>query len=203
MRSKKRTTQPEKSSELTDLEVARKMIKIFQSAQDRKLHFDLSFKTVKTLLTYPSCYYTGKRFEEDGQYARSFDRIDSDKGYVEGNVVACTIDINSKKSNLTFEEIELLYNKLSGFKKEQEHETATKADETRSFDRVDVMIDDEIIMIEANSLRALRLVKNRFIEAGYILQRDVEQEKMFRKDKVTKYMRIFYIVDQITGICFN
>jgi hypothetical protein len=76
-------------------------------------------------------------------------------------------------------------------------------DQPRSFDRVDVMIDDEIIMIEANSLRALRLVKNRFIEAGYILQRDVEQEKMFRKDKVTKYMRIFYIVDQITGICFN
>jgi len=87
--------------------------------------------------------------------------------------------------------------------KEKEQEITTKADETRSFDRVDVMIDDEIIMIEANSLRALRLVKNRFIEAGYILQRDVEQEKMFRKDKVTKYMRIFYIVDQITGICFN
>lgn len=87
--------------------------------------------------------------------------------------------------------------------KEKEKETTTKADESRSFDRVDVMIDDEIIMIEANSLRALRLVKNRFIEAGYILQRDIEQEKMFRKDKVTKYMRIFYIVDQITGICFN
>jgi hypothetical protein len=87
--------------------------------------------------------------------------------------------------------------------KEKEQETATKVDETRSFDRVDVMIDDEIIMIEANSLRALRTVKDRFIEAGYILQRDVEQEKMFRKDKVTKYMRIFYIVDQITGICFN
>ena len=86
---------------------------------------------------------------------------------------------------------------------EKEQELTTKADEPRSFDRVDVMIDDEIIMIEANSLRALRLVKNRFIEAGYILQRDVEQEKMFRKDKMTRYMRIFYIVDQITGICFN
>ena len=122
MRSKKRTPQQEKSTELTDLEVARKMIKIFQSAQDRKLHFDLSFKTVKTLLTYSSCYYTGKKFEEDGPYARSFDRIDSDKGYVEENVVACTIDINSKKSNLTFEEIELLYNKLVTFKKEQSHE---------------------------------------------------------------------------------
>jgi len=87
--------------------------------------------------------------------------------------------------------------------KEKEQETTTKVDETRSFDRVDVMIDDEIIMIEANSLRALRTVKDRFIEAGYILQRDVEQEKMFRKDKMTRYMRIFYIVDQITGICFN
>ncbi len=86
---------------------------------------------------------------------------------------------------------------------EKEQELTTKTDEPRSFDRVDVMIDDEIIMIEANSLRALRLVKNRFIEAGYILQRDVEQEKMFRKDKMTRYMRIFYIVDQITGICFN
>ena len=87
--------------------------------------------------------------------------------------------------------------------KEKEQDLASEPIEPRSFDRVDVMIDDEIIMIEANSLRALRLVKNRFIEAGYILQRDVEQEKMFRKDKVTKYMRIFYIVDQITGICFN
>ncbi len=86
---------------------------------------------------------------------------------------------------------------------EKEQDTVAEPIEPRSFDRVDVMIDDEIIMIEANSLRALRLVKNRFIEAGYILQRDVEQEKMFRKDKVTKYMRIFYIVDQITGICFN
>ena len=87
--------------------------------------------------------------------------------------------------------------------KEKEQEITTKADETRSFDRVDVMIDDEIIMIEANSLRALRLVKNRFIEAGYILQRDVEQEKMFRKDKVTKYMRIFLVIDQVNNICTN
>jgi hypothetical protein len=87
--------------------------------------------------------------------------------------------------------------------REKEQETAIRSDEPRSFDRVDVMIDDEIIMIEANSLKALRLVKDRFIEAGYILQRDIEQEKMFRKDKVTKYMRIFYIVDQINGICLN
>jgi hypothetical protein len=100
-----------------------------------------------------------------------------------------------------------LSNFFSTIHEELEKEPETKKiepSETPSkFDRVDVIIDDEIIMIEANSLRALRTVKDRFIEAGYILQRDVEQEKMFRKDKVTKYMRIFYIVDQITGICFN
>jgi len=69
--------------------------------------------------------------------------------------------------------------------------------------RVDVLIDDDNIMIEANSLRAIRIVVNRFIESGYILRRDVELEKSFRKDKVTRYMRVFYIVDQITGICSN
>lgn len=105
---------PKKEPILTDLEVSKKMIKIYQSAQDRKLEFDLSFQTVKELLTYPTCYYTEQKFEEDGgPMGRSFDRIDSDKGYVEGNVVACTVDINGKKSNLTFKEIELLYNKLA------------------------------------------------------------------------------------------
>jgi hypothetical protein len=82
--------------------------------------------------------------------------------------------------------------------------TSIEADETtKHYNRVDVMIDDEIIMVEANSLKAMRHVINRFMQSGYILQRDIEQEKMFRKDKMTRYMRIFYIVDQISGICFN
>ena len=94
-----------KEAEVTDLEVARKMIKIHQSAQDRKLEFDLSFESVKKLLQYQTCYYTGKKFEEEGLMSRSFDRIDSSKGYVEGNVVACTVDINGKKCNLSLDEI--------------------------------------------------------------------------------------------------
>jgi hypothetical protein len=82
--------------------------------------------------------------------------------------------------------------------------TSIEPDETtKHYNRVDVMIDDEIIMVEANSLKAMRHVINRFMQSGYILQRDIEQEKMFRKDKMTRYMRIFYIVDQISGICFN
>jgi hypothetical protein len=102
--------------DVSDLEVAKKMLKIYQSAQDRKLKFDLSFESVRKLLSYPACYYTNKPFEEEGAFARSFDRIDSSEGYVENNVVACTVDINGKKSNLTFEEIECLYNKLNVLK---------------------------------------------------------------------------------------
>jgi hypothetical protein len=105
--------QPEKRrDEISDLEIARKMLKIYQSAQDRKLDFDLGFESVKKLLSYPACYYTGRKFEEDGPFSRSFDRVDSSIGYIEGNVVACTVDINGKKSNLSVDEIECLYNKL-------------------------------------------------------------------------------------------
>lgn len=69
--------------------------------------------------------------------------------------------------------------------------------------RVDVTIDDENIMIESNSLRAVRHVTNKFIESGYIIQRDPATEKMFKKDKVTRYIRVFRIIDFITGICLN
>ena len=102
-----------KTGEIQDIEVAKKMIKIHQSAEDRKLEFNLSFETVKNLLLEPTCFYTGKVFEETGIFSRSFDRIDSSLGYIEGNVVACTVDINTKKSNLTLKEIELIYQKLS------------------------------------------------------------------------------------------
>jgi hypothetical protein len=100
------------SSSVSDLEVAKKMLKIYQSAIDRKLEFNLSFDTVKKLLSHKSCYYTGKEFEADGIYSMSFDRVDSNKGYVEGNVVSCTVDINGKKSNLSIDEIKSLYEKL-------------------------------------------------------------------------------------------
>ena len=101
-----------KIAEPSDVEVAKKLLNIYQSAMDRKLEFNLSFEAVKTLLKFPTCYYTGRKFDNEGPYARSIDRIDSSKGYIEGNVVSCTVDINGKKSNLSDDEIELLYNKI-------------------------------------------------------------------------------------------
>lgn len=70
-------------------------------------------------------------------------------------------------------------------------------------DRVDVMIDDQNIMIESNSLKALRFVSYKFVESGYILQRDIAVEKMFKKDKVTRYLRVFKIISQAPDLCFN
>jgi hypothetical protein len=76
-------------------------------------------------------------------------------------------------------------------------------DSTGDQHRVDVMIDEQNIIIESNSLKAVRIIKHRFIENGFILQRDKETEKMFKKDKMTRYFRVFIIVNQIDPICYN
>ena len=94
---------------ITDIEVAQKMMQLKQSAMSRGLPFELSFRTVKFLLLQKKCFYTGLQFEETGDNSRSIDRIDSAKGYTEGNVVACTVGINGKKSNLSISEIEQIY----------------------------------------------------------------------------------------------
>jgi hypothetical protein len=110
--SRRKGNSQEASNHPNDLEVAKKLIKIHQSSVDRKLDFNLTFETVKRLMGYKNCYYTGREFEHEGPYSMSFDRVDSSKGYIEGNVVACTVDINGKKSNLTVEEIKSIYEKI-------------------------------------------------------------------------------------------
>jgi len=102
--------------QIPDVEVAKKLVNIHSSAQSRNLDFDLTFEYVKKLLEYSTCFYTNVTFTEDGPNARSFDRVDNDRGYVIGNVVACTTDINGKKNNLTIDEIICLYKKLGNLK---------------------------------------------------------------------------------------
>jgi hypothetical protein len=119
---KKEQTEPVKQKKdnkptISDVEVAKKLVNIHSSAQSRNLEFNLTFEYVKKLLEYTTCYYTNVQFTEDGPNARSFDRVDNDKGYIVGNVVACTVDINGKKNNLSIDEIVCLYKKLSYLKK--------------------------------------------------------------------------------------
>jgi hypothetical protein len=70
-------------------------------------------------------------------------------------------------------------------------------------DLVELMIDDDNIMVESNSIKAIKQIVSRFIESGYILRRDVETEKMFKRDKITRYLRIYRIIDQISTLCTN
>ena len=69
--------------------------------------------------------------------------------------------------------------------------------------RVDVMIDDQYIMIESNSLKAIRIIMTRFMESGYIVSRNKKTEKLFKKDKTTRYIRVYSIIDQTTGFCLS
>jgi hypothetical protein len=96
---------------LTDYIVAKKLIQLKQSADSRGIEFGLSFVAVRKLMNAKVCFYTRKKFGEDLD-ARSIDRVDSSIGYVDGNVVACTVDINRKKANLTHDEILLLSTRI-------------------------------------------------------------------------------------------
>ena len=100
--------------QIPDIEVAKKMINLQQSATSRNLEYNLTFETTKRLMSYTRCYYTNVEFN-DTTNIFSIDRVDPKKGYVEGNVVACTVEINSKKANLTIEEIHNLSTQLKKF----------------------------------------------------------------------------------------
>lgn len=106
---------------VSDITVARKMVQLQGSANKRKIEFDLSFSTVKNLMLQKQCWFTGVEFDDDRESpeSRSVDRLDSDKGYVEGNIVPCTVRINQLKSNASFEEIKMLYKKLKKARKQK------------------------------------------------------------------------------------
>ena len=71
------------------------------------------------------------------------------------------------------------------------------------FDKVDVLVDNENLVLESNSLSAVRQIKNRFIDEGYVLTRDSEIEKMFKKNKLTRYLRVYKIIGRVFHLCYN
>ena len=77
----------------------------------------------------------------------------------------------------------------------------TKNNIPENYSLVDILIDDKRIMIESDSLRAIRKVIRKFMESGYIMSRDYKVEKIFKEDKVTRYMRVFSIINH--GSCFS
>ena len=73
----------------------------------------------------------------------------------------------------------------------------------KEFDKVDVLVDNENLVLESNSLSAVRQIKNRFMDEGYVLTRDSEIEKMFKKNKLTRYLRVYKIIGRVFHLCYN
>lgn len=88
---------------LTDLEIANRYVQKARSSAERNIEFNLSFTAYKNLLRAKRCFYTGVELTDPDNSiqtptTRTIDRIDSSKGYVHGNVVACCFQINQAKS---------------------------------------------------------------------------------------------------------
>lgn len=100
---------------MTDFEICKKMVAINHSAKSRGIEFDLSFNVLKKVLNSKKCFFTGKPLNniENDPNKLTIDRLDNDKGYVDGNIAACSKVFNEIKGCLTLKEIELLYTKLN------------------------------------------------------------------------------------------
>lgn len=81
-----------------ELEIAEKYLKLLKSADTRSIEFNLSLSDVAKLLERKTCFYTKATFSlKDPSLLRTIDRIDCNKGYVKGNVVACIHAANQLK----------------------------------------------------------------------------------------------------------
>lgn len=91
-----------------DLYVADKFRRKAENARERGIEFTLTFQSMRNILSSKKCYYTGMpltrtRHTELGPIRASdltIDRIDSSKGYIKGNVVACSHAANQLKSQV-------------------------------------------------------------------------------------------------------
>lgn len=87
---------------VSDVAVANKFLNKRQNALDRGIEFTLTLQSIRNMLQAEHCYYTGiKMTESEGGKSRAtdrtIDRVDSTKGYIPGNVVACCHAANNLK----------------------------------------------------------------------------------------------------------
>ena len=84
----------------------------------------------------------------------SIDRVETTKGYVEGNVVACTVDINSKKTNLSIDEIFALADNIKKFfGTDSEPETKTKKPKPVKRKQNEKEITDNVVPVNSDIMR--------------------------------------------------
>ena len=90
-----------------DINIAKFILFKVKSCKERGVEWKLTFQAVKNLMKSKKCYYTGQKLTQPVKGVAGFikretditlDRIDCKKGYVKGNVVACSTWANQLKS---------------------------------------------------------------------------------------------------------
>lgn len=87
-----------------DIYAAKKYLKQIERAKQKGFDFNLSLSEFKRIISRKTCFYTGVKMNKPiGENSKDFhdltlDRIDSSKGYITGNVVACTRAANNLKA---------------------------------------------------------------------------------------------------------
>jgi hypothetical protein len=90
---------------MNDLDIARRYINKAANAKQNNIQFELSFTSFKNLMKAKKCGYTGIKLTtpRGGGCSslctdRTIDRIDSQLGYISGNVIAVCSAANSFKA---------------------------------------------------------------------------------------------------------
>lgn len=110
---------------IKDEDIARKYLSKITNCKTDGTAFELSFSQYRRVVTSKKCYYTGidLTWKAAGDDMKSTDlsveRVDNKKGYVKGNVVACSHAANklkavweNKQNHLTFEQVSKMVKKL-------------------------------------------------------------------------------------------
>ena len=90
-------------SRTSDLDLAGLYIHKEKDAKRRGIEFSLSLSDLRKIVSRKTCFYTGSVLTEEGNNRPSLERLDNTKGYVKGNVVRCSKEINAIK-NVLFED---------------------------------------------------------------------------------------------------
>lgn len=85
------------------VKLARCYVSKANQAKERGIEFDLSINTFFNLKKQTHCFYTGDKFNENN--VLTLERIDNNKGYVDGNVIAVTAEANRMKSGYNIQEL--------------------------------------------------------------------------------------------------
>lgn len=82
------------------ISIAECYIQKAKSAKKAGKRFEMSFTNFANLKSQTHCAYSGVEFEQSGDHTFSFERIDCNVGYVDGNVIPVSRFYNTLRSNI-------------------------------------------------------------------------------------------------------